>query len=33
MKLSQYDLKEHMFIVYTHVEKKKKKQKNLKEQF
>jgi hypothetical protein len=23
MKLSQYDLKEHMFIVYTHVEKKK----------
>jgi hypothetical protein len=30
MKLSQYDLKEHMFIVYTHVEKKKK---NLKEQF
>jgi hypothetical protein len=32
MKLSQYDLKEHMFIVYTHVEKKKK-QKNLKEQF
>jgi hypothetical protein len=29
MKLSQYDLKEHMFIVYTHVEKKK----NLKEQF
>jgi hypothetical protein len=31
MKLSQYDLKEHMFIVYTrHV---KKKQKNLKEQF
>jgi hypothetical protein len=32
MKLSQYDLKEHMFIVYTrHVEKKNKK--NLKEQF
>jgi hypothetical protein len=29
MKLSQYDLKEHMFIVYTNVEKKK----NLKEQF
>jgi hypothetical protein len=29
MKLSQYDLKEHMFIVYTHVEKKK----NLNEQF
>jgi hypothetical protein len=25
MKLSQYDLKEHMFIVYTHVEKKKQK--------
>jgi hypothetical protein len=26
MKLSQYDLKEHMFIVYTrHVEKKNKK--------
>jgi hypothetical protein len=23
MKLSQFDLKEHMFIVYTHVEKKK----------
>jgi hypothetical protein len=33
MKLSQYDLKEHMFIVYTHVEKKKKNKKNLKEQF
>jgi hypothetical protein len=32
MKLSQYDLKEHMFIVYTHVEKNKNK-KNLKEQF
>jgi hypothetical protein len=33
MKLSQYDLKEHMFIVYTrHVEKKTKKKKP-KEQF
>jgi hypothetical protein len=31
MKLSQYDLKEHMFIVYTHIEKKK--QKKPKEQF
>jgi hypothetical protein len=27
MKLSQYDLKEHMFIVYTHVEKNKNKKK------
>jgi hypothetical protein len=32
MKLSQYDLKEHMFIVYTrHVEKKNKQK--IKEQF
>jgi hypothetical protein len=31
MKLSQYDLKEHMFIVYTHIEKKTKKKP--KEQF
>jgi hypothetical protein len=33
MKLSQYDLKEHMFIVYTRHVKKKKTKKNLKEQF
>jgi hypothetical protein len=29
MKLSQYDLKEHMFIVYTNVEKKKKPQRTI----
>jgi hypothetical protein len=34
MKLSQYDLKEHMFIVYTrHVKKKKKQKKNLNGRF